>query len=196
MDASREAVRRRIRFGRSVVTSAGMVIASVALTSSTAGAFSPREIATTSSTKGGVVLLILGGGFLLLGAVGFFVFTWSRRKRRPSECAEQRAALALAERAVRYWEGVRAHLEAVERERTLTDARVDEPSHASLVAKAEEGLSSAMRQRDQCQMELIRCMASGVPMAAVTSQPPLEPQTFPAPGLNGTPPSSPFPTNP
>jgi len=130
---------------------------------------------------------------LLLGIIGFFVFTWSRRKRAPAECAAQREALELAERAVQYWEGARAHLEAVERERTLVNSD-DEPAHASLAAKALEGLNNAMRQRDQCQMELIRCMALGVPAMPVNTGP-LEPQPFLAPGSDGTPSSSPRPTD-
>jgi hypothetical protein len=136
------------------------------------------------------VLLILGGVVLFLGIIGFFVFTRSRRKRRPGECAAQREALELAERAVKYWEGARAHLEAVERERTLVDSPNEEPAHASLVAKAVEGLNSAMRQRDQCQMDLIRCMASG-PAGPINTSTRLEPQPFLAPGTDGTPSSSP-----
>jgi len=138
------------------------------------------------------VLLILGGVVLFLGIIGFFVFTWSRRKRAPEECAAQRDALELAERAVKYWEGARAHLEAVERERTMVDSTVEEPGHASLAAKAVEGLNNAMRQRDQCQMDLIRCMASGLPAMPVNTGP-LEPQPFLAPGSDGTSSSSPPP---
>ncbi len=196
MGASTKTRSRTISPNRPVVTLVGMVLTSVVFATSAAGASSrPAFVATTTSTKSGVVLLILGGAVLVLGGAGFLLFTWSRRKRRPSECTEQREALELAERAVRYWEGARAHLEAVERERTLTDVAVEEPSHASLVAKAIDGLNSAMRQRDQCQMELIRCMASGVPMVAVNTPAPLEPQAFPAPRSDGTPPSSPYPTD-
>jgi len=98
------------------------------------------------------------------GGIGFVVFTWSRRKRVPSQCGEQREALELAERAVLYWEAARAHLEAVDRERRLVDnVASDNSTHASLVAKAVEGLHTAMKQRDDRQMELIHCMAGGIP---------------------------------
>jgi hypothetical protein len=192
MGASMKTLSRRIRSGRSVIASVGTVIASVVFASSAASASSRQAIVTaTTSTKSGVVLLILGGVLLFLGIIGFFVFTWSRRKRRPGECAAQREALELAERAVKYWEGARAHLEAVERERTLVDSPDEEPAHASLVAKAVEGLNSAMRQRDQCQMDLIRCMASGAPAVPGNTLTPLEPRPFLAPGSDGTPSSSP-----
>jgi hypothetical protein len=138
-------------------------------------------IATASSSGG--VLIALGGAVLVLGIVGFVVFTWSRRKSRPSQCAEQREALALAERTVQYWQAARAHLEAVEKERTHVDVASDGSSHATLVAKAVEGLNLAVRQRDQCQLDLIHCMASGVP--AVPVIPTLQPQPFLMPGPDG-----------
>jgi len=192
--ASRKTLSRRIRSGRSVVASVGTVIASVVFVSSTASASSRQVVATaTTSTKSGVLLLILGGVVLFLGIIGFFVFTWSRRKRRPSECAAQREALELAERAVQYWEGARAHLEAVERERTLVDLN-EEPAHASLAAKAVEGLNNAVRHRDECQMDLINCMASGVPAMPLNTGP-LEPRPFLAPGSDGAPSSSPRPAD-
>jgi len=188
--ASTKSLSRRVEYGRSVVAS-GTVVASIVFVSSPASASSRLVVATaTTSTKSGVVLLILGGVVLFLGISGFFVFTRSRRKRAPGECSAQREALELAERAVKYWEGARAHLEAVERERTMVDSPVEEPAHASLAAKAVEGLNNAMRQRDQCQMDLIRCMASGVPAMPVNSGPP-EPQPFLPPGSDGTPSSSP-----
>jgi len=46
---------------------------------------------------------------------------------------------------VLYWEAARAHLEAVDRERRLVDnVASDNSTHASLVAKAVEGLHTAM----------------------------------------------------
>jgi hypothetical protein len=158
-----------------------------ALLSPTAGASSRLVLATAATSHGSEgVLLALGAGVLVLGGIGFLVFAWTSRKRRPSQCAEQREALELAERAVRYWEAARAHLEAVEQGRTLVEgaARKDQ-AHASLVAKAIDGLSSAMRQRDQCQMNLIRCMASGVPAVPVITPTPLDAQPYFTPRADG-----------
>jgi hypothetical protein len=194
MGASRSIVGRRVRRARGVVTSFGVATVIGALASATAGASSRQAIsfATTSSTDG-AVLLALGGGVLVLGGIGFVVFTWTRRKRRPVQCAEQREALELAERAVQYWQAARAHLEAVEKERTQVDASGG-ASHESLVAKADEGLNHAMQQRDQCQLDLIHCMASGVP--AVPVIPSQVPQPFFTPGTGANPPSTPpYPTD-
>jgi hypothetical protein len=157
--------------------------------SSPAGA-SGRQVvgAVTTSSNSGAGLVALGGGVLLLGGIGFIVFTLIRRKRKPNQCAEQREALELAERAVRYWEAARAHLESVERQRTVVErATRDEPTHASLVAKAAEGLDAATKQRDERQMDLIRCMASGGAVGAIPSA---HSQPFFTPGPDGTSPSS------
>ena len=153
----------------STIAAVGVVLTAGTLQSSNAGAARRQTlIATTASPGSEGVLLALGVGVLVLGGIGIFLFTRARRKRRPSQCADQRDALELAERAVRYWDTARAHLEAVERERMLVDgASVDEPAHASLVAKAVDGMNTAVEHRDQCQMDLIRCMASGVPAAPV-----------------------------
>jgi len=156
---------------------------------SPAGA-SGRQVvgATSTSSSSGAVLIAFGGGVLLLGGIGFVLVTWTRRKRKPGQCDAQREALELAETAVRYWEAARVHLESVERQRTVVDnAAREEPAHASLVAKAAEGLHTAMKQRDVCQMDLIRCMASGVAEAVV---PPVHSQPFFTPGPDETSPSS------
>src|SRR5580658_2204871 len=145
--------------GRWVVASLGLSTAAVTLASSSAGASSRLTIIATTSSNDGAVLIALGGAVLVLGGIGFVTFTWSRRKRRPVQCAEQREALELAERAVQYWQAARAHLEVAER--THADAPSEGPSHESLVAKADAGLKSAMQERDQRQLELIHCMASG-----------------------------------
>jgi hypothetical protein len=162
-----------------------VAIAATVVPSSSAGAAGRQPLVATTSTGSQAVLLVLGIGVLALGGIGFFIFVWSRRKRRPGQCAEQREALELAERSVRYWEAARAHLEAVERERTMVDGPADEPAHASLVAKAVEGLQNAMQQRDQCQMDLIHCMATGVPPMRLV--PPTSPaaQPFFTPGSDG-----------
>jgi hypothetical protein len=179
--------RRRCRV-RQIVAVSGVSMAAVTLVSSSAGASSRQAIAfATTSSNDGAVLIALGGAVLVLGGIGFVTFTWSRRKRRPVQCAEQREALELAERAVQYWQAARAHLEVAER--THADAPSEGPSHESLVAKADAGLKSAMQERDQRQLELIHCMASGAPAMPVV--PTLQPQPFFTPGADGTPPTTP-----
>jgi F0F1-type ATP synthase membrane subunit c/vacuolar-type H+-ATPase subunit K len=150
-------------------------------TGTAAGASSRQPMLATTSNSDGIVLLALGGGVLLLGLFGFFLFTWSRKRRRPAQCQEERDALAQAEQAVQYWEAARAHLEAVQRGRPTSISANDEASHASLVAKAVDGLRAAIKQRGQCQMDLIHCMASGVPSVAGATVP-TEPQPFFIPG--------------
>jgi len=161
----------------------------VTLQSASAGASNRGTFAATTTPGSAGVLLALGASILVLGGIGLVGFTWTRRKRRPSQCAEQREALELAERAVRYWEGARAHLEAVEKDRMLGDDGANEdPAHTSLVAKAIDGLKTAINQRDQCQMDLIRCMAAG-PAAAVPAPTPPESQPFFIPRDDGPTPS-------
>jgi hypothetical protein len=156
-----------------------------ALQCSAAGASNRVAMVTATTSSSGAVLLALGGGVLVLGVIGVVGFTWSRRRRRPGQCAEQREALELAERVVRYWEGARAHLETAERQRALGDAAED-PTHAPQLAKAVEGLRTAIAQRDQRQLELIHCMASGVPGVPVIPTAPLQPQPFFIPGTDAT----------
>ncbi len=187
------------RTGISVVTTRR----AIACTATAAGAFvigswpdavagASNRLAFTATTSGsGGVLLALGGAVLVLGIIGFAVFTWSRRKRRPGPCAEQRAALELAERSVRYWEAAKAHLEAVDNTRTSSGEVAEDPSsHASLVAKAADGLRAALQQRDQCQLDLIHCMASGVPAVPVIPTPTTASQPFFIPGTDESSPDS------
>jgi hypothetical protein len=178
---------------RSIVTLVGAAVVVDVVASSRAGA-SSREamVATTTSSGSGAVLLALGGAVLVLGIVGFVVFTYTRRKRKPGQCDAQREALELAERSVKYWEAARSHLETVERERTMVDRTANGESHASLVAKAANGLKAAMIQRDECQLELIRCMASGVPaVPVIPAQAPVQP--FFTPGTESPPSTGPDP---
>lgn len=142
-------------------------------------------IATTSTNTGVVLIALVGGLFVLIG-IGAVAFTLARRKRRPMPCAEQREALALSEKAVQYWEAVRAHVVAVESERFATDSAND-PTHDEQLARAVEGLTSAMKQRDQCELDLIRCMASGAPSAPTT---PANLQPFFIPGTTDPSPST------
>jgi hypothetical protein len=177
-------VTSRLRRTLVVAVAAGAVSA---LTSTSAGASSRPSILATTSNSNGIVLIALGGGVLLLGVIGFVIFSWSRKKRRPAQCEDQREALAQAEKAVEYWEAARTHLEAVERNRSTQDVTSDDSSHASLVAKAVDGLSAAMKQRDQCQMDLIHCMASGAPGLPAFTPAPVPRQPFFLPESNDTP---------
>ena len=155
--------------------------------SSSAGAADRQSLGTTTtSSTSGAVLIALGAGVLVLAGIGFVTFKWTRRKRQPLQCAEQRDALELAEKAVQYWEAARAHLESVERQRAAsTGDGPDDSAHASLLANAVEGLRSAMHQRDERQLQLIRCMASGAP--GTPSMPPAQSQPFFTPLTDGTP---------
>jgi len=118
-------------------------------------------------------MLALVGGLLVLVGIGAVAFTLARRKKRPVPCAEQRDALALAEKAVQYWEAVRAHVVAVEAERLSgDDARSEDENHSTQMAKAVDGLSAAKKERDKCEMDLIHCMASGVQTTTPIAAPP------------------------
>jgi hypothetical protein len=148
------------------------------------------SLSATSSTNTGVVMLALVGGLLVLVGIGGVAFNLAHRKRRPSPCAEQREALALAEKAVQYWEAVRAHVVAVESERLEVDGPDSADStHATQLANAVEGLSAALKQRDQCEMDLIHCMASGLPSAPPIATLPKD-QPFFIPGTDGSLPES------
>lgn len=166
------------------VLSVGLSV--IALPYTSAGASSRQTLTATTTPGNAGPLLALGATVLVLGCIGIVGFFWMRRKRRPNECAEEREALELAERAVRYWEGARAHLEAAEKERMGTDAVANEdPAHASSEAKAIDGLNNAMQLRDQRQMDLIRCVTANSGAALPTSTPP-ESQPFFIPRDDGS----------
>ncbi len=140
---------------------------------------------TGNATGGGALLLGLGAGVLVLGGGGFTVLMWSRRKRAPQQCALEREALATAEQALRYWEGALHHLQNTARDVATTDnAGTGGPpeSHASLLEKAMNGRASALKERDERQFDLIRCMASGAGGTPLSNPytPKLEPLTFDA----------------
>jgi hypothetical protein len=184
--ARRRTGSRQFRRVRPFVGAFGLATAAGALQCSAASASNRMAMVTATTSSSGAVLLALGGGVLVLGGIGFVVFTWSRRRRRPGQCAAQREALELAERVVRYWEGARAHLVAAERQRAPGDVASVDPAHASQVAKAVEGLRTAIQQRDQRQLELIHCMAAGVPAVPLIPTAPAVPQPFFMPGTDGT----------
>lgn len=128
---------------------------------------------TTTTTNNGGLLIGLGAGVLIIGGIGFFVLSYSRKKRHPSQCAEQRETLADAERALHYWEGALAHIQAVDRdhfsrrvlgvgdEADLQVPAASDVDHEALLAKSQSGYAAAERYRDQCQLDLIHCMARG-----------------------------------
>jgi hypothetical protein len=136
---------------------------------------------TTAPTNSGV-LIGLGAGVIVIGGVGFVVMTYARKKRRPSQCGEQRDALASAERALQYWEGALAHIQTVDRDRLGAQTNGAAPSdvdHESLRTKSQSGYAAAVKYRDQCQLDLIHCMASGggksAPLGQLTPQQPAIP---------------------
>jgi hypothetical protein len=161
---------------------------------SPAGASNRRALSVATTSGSGGVLLVAGGAVFVLGVLGFILFSYARKKRKPNQCAEQRDALELAERAVQYWEAARAHLAAVERARTVEASDGEDATHATLVANALEGLKNAVQQRDERQMDLIRCMATGVPGVPVTSQTQVPAQPFFTPETGG--PSTPTASGP
>jgi hypothetical protein len=176
-----QSIRRTLAGAASVVVALGVVV----LSPTVAGASGRRSLTATTSTNTGVVMLALVGGLLVLVGIGVVAFTLARRKKRPIPCAEQREALALAEKAVQYWQAVRAHVVTFETERlTIDGAEINDAAHAAQMAKAVEGLSAAIKQRDQCEMDLIHCMASGAQMAPPIATPPQD-QPFFIPGTDG-----------
>lgn len=179
MSASRNNCARPIRRSLAGATFIAIALGIDVVPYSAASASGRPSLTATTSTNTGVVLLALVGGLLVLVGIGAVAFTLARRKKRPVPCAEQREALALAEKAVQYWEAVRAHVVAVETERLSAEGvESDDATHATQLAKAVEGLSSAVKQRDQCEMDLIHCMASGAQMAPPIAAPPKDQPFF------------------
>jgi hypothetical protein len=141
---------------------------------------------TANATNGGALLLAMGAGVLVLGGGGFTLLTWSRRKRAPQQCAPEREALEMAEHAVRYWEGALGHLQLSAKSQVVTPSDnevVDgapRETQASLLEKAMRGHAQALQARDERQLELIKCMASGGGATPLKNPyvPKLEPLTF------------------
>ncbi len=128
---------------------------------------------TPTTTNNAGLLIGLGAGVLIIGGIGFVILTYSRKKRRPSQCAEQRDTLAAAERALQYWEGALAHIQTLDQNHFSvgaigvvdgTDPRAPVTSdvdHETLRRKSQSGYAAAVQYRDQCQLDLIRLMALG-----------------------------------
>jgi hypothetical protein len=130
-------------------------------------------LAATSKVSVGPIIL-LGAAVVILAALAFAFVTTTRRKKTPSECAEQQEALESAERALRYWEAAVAHLRVVDLEsgaHQSTDAtgpaREFKYGHtadmtggefAELLKRAVDGRDGAKRYRDQCQVDLVNCI--------------------------------------
>jgi hypothetical protein len=130
-------------------------------------------LATTSKVSAGPII-VLGAAVLVLAALAFAFVTSSRRKKRPTECAQQQDALESAERALRYWEAAVAHLRVVDLESGAhhgadatgaatefkyghtDDMTGDE--FAELLKRAVDGRDGAERYRDQCQIDLVNCI--------------------------------------
>src|ERR1700691_1474042 len=118
-------VTSRLHRTLALVTAVGGI---VALTSTTADASTSAPVlGAATSNADGIVLIALGGGVILLAVIGFVIFSWSRKKRRPGQCADQREALAQAEKAVEDWQAARAHLEAVGSTRSRGAVPGEEP---------------------------------------------------------------------
>jgi hypothetical protein len=175
------------RLSHGVLSTLGFALIFVVVNTSPAwGARSGVVASTTANaTGGGALLLAMGAGVLILGGGGFTILTWSRRKRKPQQCAAEREALAMAEQALRYWEGALMHLQSASRssgvgaiEHSGGDTSLE--SQSSLLEKATAGHASALKTRDERQLDLIRCMASGSAGTSASSPgtPRLEPVTF------------------
>jgi hypothetical protein len=167
-----------------MLTSLGFALMLVVVNESPVWGARRGVVATTTgnATGGGALLLAMGAGVLILGGGGFTILTWSRRKRKPQQCATEREALEMAEQALRYWEGALLHLQSATRGHgdTATDAAsavgAGPESQASLLEKATAGHASALKTRDERQLDVIRCMASGsTSLSASSPTPRLEP---------------------
>ncbi len=166
------------RLAMTSVSCAGLMI----ILDATPVAAANHVLATTSgnATSGAGLLLAMSAGVVILGVGGFSALTWSRRKRAPQPCASQREALAVAEQAVRYWEGALTHLRTSAQGDAPAMAGPSGESHASLFEKATAGHANALQVRDERQLDLIRCMTlhTGKDAARDDVGARLEPLTF------------------
>lgn len=149
-------------------------------------------------------IVLLGAVIVVIAVLAFAFVTSQRRKKRPTECAEQRAALESAESALHYWEAAVAHLREVDLA-SANPASVEPAAGASgasavfkyghtadmtgeqfaeLLKRAVDGRDEAERQRDQCQVDLVNCVGQPATGPRITpyAAEPLRPV------LNGDPP--------
>ena len=173
------------RFGaRLAVVAPVLAVGSVAFArpAFAASARSGSIVASTSVSSGPVILL--GVAVVLAVVLGFAFAVTSRRKKPPTQCAEQRSAFESAEQALLYWEAAVAHLQSVEHHPGASGAEHDATPEAyrygrtasmsdqefeALVKKAVDGRDAAAKHRDQCQIDLIVCMGQNPTTAALAT---------------------------
>lgn len=156
----------------------------VELASSSGRTGSAPVVLATNPAGGAGLLVGLGALVLVLAAGAFAALSYARRRRRPTECAAQHEALSGAEGALHYWHAAVAHLEHVGADATNqslnefpvpTDGartalaapqadhetvNVNASDLAAMLEKSVAGRDAALRFRDQCQLDLINCMAA------------------------------------
>jgi hypothetical protein len=108
----------------------------------------------TSGPSGAGLLIGSGVAILLVGAGGFGAVVVARRRRSPAKCAAALDSLKTAETALRHWETA---IQSVQRDATSSP---DDANVAENLLKVREGHESAVRFRDQCQLNVIECMTS------------------------------------
>ena len=161
-----------------------LALSSAALARPAFASSRPGSIVASSSVSSGPVI-ILGVAVVLAVVLGFAFALTSRRKKQPTQCAEQRSAFESAERALSYWEAAVSHLQSVEHhpgesgadERAGTpgayryghSADMSDEEFAALVKKAVDGRDAAAKYRDQCQIDLIVCMGQSPTTATLAT---------------------------
>ena len=144
----------------------------------------PGTLLASSSVSSGPII-VLGLAVVLAVVIGFAFAVTSRRKKQPTQCAEQRSALEAAERALTYWEAAVAHLQSVEPHagvpgaddpgatpepyRYGRSADMSDEEFATLVKNAVDGRDAAAKHRDQCQIDLIVCMGQSPTTATLAT---------------------------
>lgn len=118
-------------------------------------------------------IILFGVALVVVAVLAFAFVTSQRRKKRPTECAEERAALESAQSALHYWDAAVAHLREVDlasgdpADGADGTAAVFKYGHtadmtgeqfAELLQRAVDGRDEAERQRDQCQVDLVNCV--------------------------------------
>jgi Tfp pilus assembly protein PilX len=137
------------------------------LTPTFAAASSPGasgQLSATSNSSAGP-LLVLGGVVIFFAVMAFAFLATSRRKKRPSECAEQRAALESAERSLQYWEKALTHLQCADP--SAAGAPSTDGGDGEALRGALEGRAAAASMRDQCQVDLVNCLGHASDVARV-----------------------------